>query len=247
MRIQWAYLSQKRAFGQACYHLFRMPERLLNLNDSTVVCDFIESVLGYLPEKDRKPYEATVEETREQGQAVTPERLAEMAKNIGAVTWPKRRALARFIETVGAELEWEGVVKHVRPSTATLLKKLRKDSGAGSLAETLTHSDASYLLKPDQEIEIKMIRDEVRSDLYEDHQEALEPLVEEAQSELEAMKKRLKHIREQADAVSGTQQIAYFEKLADLEDKIYFGGEAVPLEVLDAEVQFDAGERVLED
>jgi hypothetical protein len=66
-------------------------------------------------------------------------------------------------------------------------------------------------------------------------------------AELEAMKKRLKHIREQADAVSGTQQIAYFEKLADLEDKIYFGGEAVPLEVLDAEVQFDAGERVLED
>ncbi|HVM90917.1 MAG TPA: hypothetical protein VMU11_03410 [Verrucomicrobiae bacterium] len=224
-----------------------MPDRLLNLRDTVAVCDFIESVLGYLPEKDRKPYEAMVEEMRGDEKAVTQERLAEMARNIGAVTWPRRRALARFVETVGSELEWEGVVKNVRPSTAALLKKLRKDAGAPDLASTLKHPDASTVLKPDMEIEINMIRDEVRADLYEDHQDALEPLIEEAASELEAMKKRLKKIREQADAVSGTQQIAYFDKLADLEDRIYFGGEAIPLEILDAEVQFDAGERVLED
>jgi len=222
-----------------------MPERLLNLRDTVAVCDFIESVLGYLPEKDRKPYEVVVEEARE-GKGVTVERLAEMAKNIGAVTWARRRALARFIETVGAELEWEGVVKNVRPSTAAILKKLRKDSGAGDLASTLTHPDASTLLKSDQEIEIGMIRDEVRTDLYEDHAEALEPLIEEAQTELEAMKKRLKKVREQADAVGGTQQIAYFDKLAALEDRIYFGGEAIPLETLDAEIQYDASEQVLE-
>jgi hypothetical protein len=223
-----------------------MPDRLLNLRDTTAVCDFIESVLGYVPEKDRKPYEAAVEEARE-GKGVTVERLAEMAKNIAAVTWARRRALTRFIETVGSELEWEGVIKNVRPSTAVLLKKLRKDSGAENLAETLAHPDASTVLKPDMEIEIGMIRDEVRADLYEDHADALEPLIEEATTELEAMKKRLKKIREQADAVSGTQQIAYFDKLANLEDKIYFGGEAIPLEILDAEVQFDATERVLED
>jgi hypothetical protein len=222
-----------------------MPERLLNLRDTVAVCDFIESVLGFLPEKDRKPYEAVVEEARE-GKDVTVERLAEMAKNIAAVTWPKRRALSRFIETVGSELEWEGVIKNVRPTTASLLKKLRKDSGATDLASTLAHPDASTLLKEDQEIEINMIRDEVRADLYEDHAESLGPIIEEAQSELEAMKKRLKKVREQADAVSGTQQIAYFDKLADLEDKIYFAGEAVPLEILDAEMQYDASEQVLE-
>lgn len=223
-----------------------MPDRLLNLRDPIAVCDFIESFLGYVPEKDRKPYEAVVEEAREGAEAVKIERLAEMAKNIGAITWPRRRALARFIETVGSELEWEGVVKNVRPSTAALLKKLRKDAGTNDLTSTLAHSDASYLLKDDQEIEIRMIRDEVRSDLYDDHAESLEPMIDEAQIELEAMKKRLKKIRERADATTGTQQIAYFDKLADLEDRIYFGGEALPLEILDAEIQFDASETVLE-
>jgi hypothetical protein len=222
-----------------------MPERLLNLRDTVAVCDFIESILGFLPEKDRKPYEAVVEEARE-GKDVTVERLAEMAKNIAAVTWPRRRALARFIETVGSELEWEGVIKNVRPTTGSTLKKLRKDSGAADLTSTLAHPDASTLLKPDQEIEIGMIRDEVRASLYEDHAESLEPLIDEAQSELEAMKKRLKKVREQADAVTGTQQIAYFDKLADLEDRIYFSGEAIPLEILDAEMQYDASEQVLE-
>ena len=212
-----------------------MPERLLNLRDTVAVCDFIESMLGYLPEKDRKPYETVVEETRE-GKEIPVERLAEMAKNIAAVTWPRRRALTRFLETVGSELEWEGVIKNVRPSTATLLKKLRKDSGAGDLASTLSHPDASTLLKSDQEIEIGMIRDEVRADLYEDHAESLEPIIDEVQIELEAMKKRLKRLRD----------LEMFDKLAVLEDRIYFQGEAIPLEVLDAEVQYNAGETILE-
>lgn len=224
-----------------------MPETLLNLRDTTAVCDFIESVLPYVPEKDRKPYEQAVEQGRAKAEDMTEERLAEVAKNIGAVTWPERRALQRFLETIGSELEWEGVVTHLRPTTAALLKKLRKDAGTADLTTTLAHSDASFLLKDDQEIEIGMVRDEVRADLYEEHKENLGTFLEEAQVELEAIKKRLKKIRAQASATSGTQQIAYFDKLADFEDRIYFGGEAIPLEILDAEIQFDAGETVLED
>ncbi|MEI7512504.1 MAG: hypothetical protein WCK01_03530 [Candidatus Uhrbacteria bacterium] len=223
-----------------------MSEYFLDLRDTTAVCDFIESVLGFVPDKDRRPYETVVEEVRGEKGSVTVERLAEMAKNIAAVTWARRRALTRFIETVGSELEWEGVIKNVRPTTATLLKKLRKDGHAPDLASTLAHQDASTLLKDDQEIEIGMIRDEVRANLYDDHAESLVPIIEEAQSELKAMKKRLKRVRQQADSTTGTQQISYFDKLAALEDRIYFAGEVVPLEVLDAEIQFDASEQVLE-
>jgi hypothetical protein len=218
----------------------------LNLEDTTAVCDFIESVLPYLPEKDRKQYEITVSAARNQDESVTKEKLAEMAKNIAEITWPQRRALGRFIETVGSELEWEAVVKNVRPTTATALRKLRKDANAPDLATTLAHPDVSTVLKDDQEIEVSMVRDEVRVDLYEDHQEALEPLVAEASVELEATKKRLKRIRERALEASEAQQKNMFEKLGELEDTIYFGGEAIPLEVLDAEVEFTGGEMVLE-
>lgn len=221
-------------------------EPLLNLKDTTAVCDFIESVLPYLPEKDRKPYETAITAARDGEEEPSKETLAAMAKNIGGITWPQRRALARFIETVGSELEWEAVVKNVRPSTATVLRKLRKDASATDLRSTLAHPDASVVLKDDQEIEISMVRDEARVDLYEDHQEALEPLVTEAQTELEAMKKRLKKLHDRALEVSGSAQEGMLDKLQDLEDRIYFGAEAFPLEVLDAEVQFGSGETVLE-
>ncbi len=222
-----------------------MSDRLPNLHDTTSVCDFIESVLPYIPEKDRKPYETAVEEARAGGN-ITPERLVEFAHNIAAVSWPSRRALQRFLETVGSELEWEGVIKNVRPSTASLLKKLRKDAGTSDLTSTLKHPDASYLVKDDAEIEIGMVRDEVRADLYEEQQEHLGGFIEESVSELEAMKKRLKRLKQQAIDASGAQQDSYFSKYNDLEARIYYAGEAIPLEILDAEVQFDAGETVLE-
>ncbi|KAA0205846.1 hypothetical protein EDM68_04195 [Candidatus Uhrbacteria bacterium] len=224
-----------------------MVEPYLDLNDRTAVCDFIESVLPYVPEKDRKPYEALIQAGREEDETVTQERLAEAAKNVGAITWPHRRALARFVESVGSELEWEAVVKTVRPSTATVLRKLRKDANATTLDGALADDDASILLKPDQEIEISMVRDEVRIDLYEDHKEALEPMIDDAAKELEAMKKRLKRLRERAVESTNTLQEASFDKLFELEDRIYFGGEAVPLEVLDADVQFEGGATVTED
>ncbi len=224
-----------------------MVEPYLDLKDRTAVCDFIESVLPYVPEKDRKPYEALIQAGREGEETVTQERLAEAAKNIGAVTWPARRALSRFVESVGSELEWEAVVKNVRPSTATVLRKLRRDANASTLDAALADDDASIVLKPDQEIEVSMVRDEVRVDLYEDHKEALEPMIEEAAKELEAMKKRLKRLRERAVESTDTLQEASFDRLSEYEDRIYFGGEAIPLEILDADIQFEGGATVTED
>lgn len=223
-----------------------MVEPYLDLKDRTAVCDFIESVLPYLPEKERKPYETLVQSARDRSDEPTPERLAEEAKKIAAATWPARHALSRFIESVGSELEWEAVVKHVRPSTATILKKLRKDANATDLTSTLKDDDASIVLKPDQEIEISMVRDEVRIDLYEDHRESLESMIREAEKELAAIQKRFKQLRERAVESTGTLQEAYFDTLNEFEDRILFGGELIPLEILDAEVQFEAGASVLE-
>jgi hypothetical protein len=214
-------------------------ERYLNLHDTTAVADFMESVIDFLPEKDRKPYQQLID-TAHGKEHVSRERLAEAAKNIGAVTWSARRALEHFIATVGAELEWEAILEQARPATALLLKRLRRSAGTSTLDETLKTTDASYAIGPDQEVEISMLRDEVRYHIWETHHEALEPMIEETAVELEAIKKRLKRLREQATKSDAATRDRLLDTLERFEDKLYYGGEVIPLEALDAEIRFDA-------
>ncbi len=209
--------------------------------DPIAIADFMESVLEFVPEADREPYQALIDEVRS-GQAPAVERLAEAAKNLAAVTWPARRGLQRFLSEMGAEIEWEAVLEAVRPTTATLLKRLRKHVGVKTLDETLADPQASYAIHEREEIEISMVRQEVQGHLWEEHQEALAPLVDEAKSELGALRKRLKLLREQAPAMRGQEELAR-AKVDAFEDRVYFGGEAIPLEVLDAELAFDREDR----
>jgi len=215
-------------------------DRHLNLHDMVAVADFMESVIDFLPEKDRKPYQQLIDAVRK-GEKVSRERLAESAKNIGAVTWASRRALDHFLSTVGAELEWEKLVEEARPATSLLLKRLRRSAGTSTLEETLKSTDAQYAIGPEQEIEISMLRDEVRYHLWESHREALTPMIEENVVEIEAIKKRLKRLRTQADAASSAAtRDRLLDTLSRFEDRLYFGGEAMAIESLDAEVSFDA-------
>ncbi len=222
-----------------CYNTL-MPVSHLDIAELEPMADFIESVMEYLPEKDRASYNKAVAEAR--AGTITRERLLEMAKNVGSVTWPMRRTLDHFLSTVGAELEWEKVLEHVRPTTALLLKKLRESAGAIPLGDMLKNADASYLISPEQQVEIDMVREEARLDLWNEHKEHLATMLADASTELEAMKKRLKLMREQTLATQGAEQSNLLERLATYDDRIYFGGEAIPLELLDAELTFDAEE-----
>jgi len=211
----------------------------LNLHDAVAVADFMESVVDFLPEKDRKPYQQLIDSVHE-GKTVSLERLGQAAKNIGAVTWSARRALDHFLLTVGSELEWESLLAHARPATVLLLKRLRRSAGTSTLNETLQTTDAQYAIGPEQEIEISMLRDEVRYHLWETHHEVLQPMIEENVIELEAIKKRLKRLREQAMKSDETTRNRLLDTLERFEDRLYFGGDIIPLEVLDAEVTYDA-------
>lgn len=216
-------------------------ERYLNLHDVIAVADFMESVIDFLPEKDRKPYQQLIDAVHAK-EHISRERLAEAAKNIGAVTWSARRALGHFIATVGSELEWEAMLEQARPATALLLKRLRQSAGTTTLDETLKTTDAQYAIGPDQEVEITMLRDEVRYHLWESHHEALGPMIEEIAVELGAIKKRLKKLREQATKSDPATRDRLLDTLESFEDKLYFGGELIPLELLDAEIRLDAEE-----
>ncbi len=216
-------------------------ERYLNLHDVIAVADFMESVIDFLAEKDRKPYQQFIDAVHAK-EHVSRERLAEAAKNIGAVTWPARRALLQFITTVGSELEWEAILEQTRPATALLLKRLRQSAGTTTLDETLKTTDAQYAIGPDQEVEITMLRDEVRYHLWETHREAMDLMIEEMLVELQAIKKRLKRLREQATKSDALTRDRLLDTLERFEDRLYFGGDLLPLELLDAEITLDAEE-----
>jgi len=68
--------------------------------------------------------------------------------------------------------------------------------------------------------------------------------VEAARRELADMKKRFDMMREQAARMTNVvQQDLLLAKLAAFEDRVYFGGESIPLEILDAELAYDIADR----
>lgn len=213
-----------------------MSEAHLDLHDALAVTDFIDANVEYLPEKDRAPYQKLAEDLHA-GKKVKQDIMAEMAKNLGAATWPSRFALKQFLESAGAEMEWDAIVKAVRPTTALLLKRLRKNAGTKTLDETLNSSDAPMAIHESEETEIALVREEARIELFQEHRKNLAPMVKEAQVELEAMKKRLKQLRDVAGKLP-KEQTLILSKLDHYEDRIYFDGELVPLELLDKEVGY---------
>lgn len=213
-----------------------MNEGYLNLRDSIAVADFIESVADYLPEKDRKPYQALAADL-EAGKKVSTTRMADVARNLGAATWAPRRAISSFLAKKGAEAEWEAVLSNVRPTTALLLKRLRKSSDAKTLDDALNSSDAPMAIHDEEEIELESVRPEIRLKLWQEHQKKLTKSLAECQSELEEIKKRFKRMRDVASKIAAPGQL--LSKLEGFEDRVYFGGEVIPLDVLDAELNFE--------
>ena len=221
-----------------------MPEGYLDLEDNRAIADFMESVIEFLPAKDRRTYQKIVDKVHNK-EEISQERLIEMAKNVGAVSWPARFALKRFLKEVGSELEWEAVLVAIRPTTSALLKELKKTTGVKTLDEALNSSDASIIIHPELEVEIEMVREEVRMRLWDEHKDNLEVLIQEGLTELEAIRKRLKQLRKQAESMGGSQQDLLLKKLNAFENRLYFAGEIIPLDVLEAELQFDAEEAAI--
>jgi predicted HTH domain antitoxin len=213
-----------------------MSDAHLDLHNVLAVTDFIDSVVEYLPEKDRAPYQKLAEDLHG-GKKVKAEIMAEMAKNLGAATWPARFAMKEFLASTGIEMEWDAVMKAVRPTTALLLKRLRKNVGMKTLDETLDSSDAPMAIHESEETEIDLVREEVHIELFQEHRKNLAPMVKEAQVELEAMKKWLKQLRDVAGKIPKEQSLI-LSKLEHYEDRIYFDGEKVPLDILDKEVGY---------
>ncbi len=208
--------------------LSRTPRALAN---------FIAATVDFLPEHQRTPY-LNLQKRIDQGEQIPETQLIDTAKTLAIQTWPARRALNQFLSNDGAQKEWDMLLEAVRPGTAAVLRRIRKSAGTSTIDETLTSSDATTLITEDMEREISSTRERVQRILWDELQTKLKTRIDQARLELEAMQKRLHALREQA-ARSLQEQDTLFSKLEQLQERIYFRGESVPLETLDAELQYD--------
>lgn len=214
-----------------------MTDLHLDLRDRARVVDFLADALEYASAKERADAEKWITAYQD-GERVPTDKLAAAARRLAQATWPARYALGRYAAKEGAEDEWKKVLAAIRPSTAHLLKRFRTAAGVATLDEALAHGDADAALRSEERVEIDEVRRLVRQDMWRRHGKSLAVLVKSGQAELKGAMDRIQRLRDLASDLPRGLQDEAFSKIVHYEDRILFGGEIVPLEILDQEIAY---------
>ncbi len=214
-----------------------MSDFYLDLKDKPAVIDFLVDHLDYSPPVARTAAEKIIKQY-EDGAKLPTDRLAEAARQYARAIYPARFAVKRFFGHEGKEDEWQAILAAVRPSTAHLLKRFRNGVKAESLDEVLRHSESEIALRPEERIEIAMVRKQLHHGYWREHHKALGRMVKDGELELKGYLDRFAKLRELAMDLPRNLQDEIMSKLARYEDRVYFECELVPLEILDEEIKY---------
>lgn len=214
-----------------------MSDLYLDLRDKPRVVDFLVEAAPYAKDKDRADADKAVKSYQD-GEHVATDKLAETARKLSIATWPARYAVRHFFGHEGAEQEWEGVLAAVRPSTAHLMKRVRKATKAATLDEVLRHEDAASALRDEEAREIDLARMHIREDCWKMNNASLAKIVKDGERERDGYVKRLRQMREIAEGLPLVLQDEVFSKMKHYEDRVMFAGEVVPFEILDEEIKY---------
>lgn len=209
----------------------------LNTQDRAELLAFIESIADYLAPEDRDRALALALESEE---SLSQAALAGHVLQHAVAAWPRRRAVARYVEAEGVEEEWKRVLEAVRPATAFLLNRLRERTGARTIGQLLALPESFTAMQGTHRTELELVRPEIWIELWLTNPEALETHHEEAMRELQAMQQRLQKL-EQFSSQSDSQEEAT-KKIRDFQDRMYFKGESISLEQLNTELQLTIGD-----
>jgi hypothetical protein len=214
-----------------------MSDLFLDLRDRPAVIDFLVENLDYAPPKDRAKAAEFIKAYGEEKRIPT-DKLAEAARLLAIAAWPARYAMNRFFREEGADEEWERLTASIRPSTAHLLKRFRQASGTESLDATLEHAEADTALHDAERLEITEVRQHLRQDYWREKSNNLALLKKDGEAHLGGYLHRLGKLRDLAVTLPRNLQDEVFSKLQHYEDRIFFEGELVPLEILDEEIKY---------
>lgn len=219
------------------YDRICMP--FVNLQDREELLDFLDSVVDYLPVDERERALVLLEK-QALAEPVSEKELADEISRHAVLTWPARRAIQQHVESEGAEREWQRILELARPTTAFLLKRVREQTGSRSLSQTLVAPGVESALHGEERTEIELLRPEIWAELWNASANDLQLRVEEANRELEQMHQRLQKLERFSDQSQNKQELQ--KKIKAFQDRIYFGGEVVPLQELDEELQLTIGD-----
>ncbi len=214
-----------------------MSDLYLDLKDRVRIMDFFEDYLDYAPAKDRSLAEADLKQYRA-GEEQKPEKLIEDVRKFAQDVWPARYAMRRFFDEEGAEEEWRRVTAAVRPSTAHIMRRFRDGIGAHNLQACLDHEESVTAFTEAELMEIEEVHKQVRHDYWREKGGTLDILVKSGQLELKGYLERLKKLRDLAAELPEEYGHEIYSKLERYEDRIFFEGEVVPLQILDEEIQY---------
>lgn len=220
-----------------------MSDLYLDLKDTVRIMDFFEDYLDYAPPNERKIAESILKQYRA-GEELKPEKLIDDVRKFAQDVWPAHFAMRRFFNEEGAEEEWRRVTAAVRPSTAHVLKRFREGIGAHNLQACLDHDESVTAFTEAELLEIEEVRKQIRHDYWREKGSTLDILAKSGQLELKGYLERLKKLRELAANLPEEYSHEIYSKIERFEDRIFFEGEVVPLQILDEEVQYylDAAE-----
>lgn len=211
--------------------------RYLSLNDPEGIADFMESVIEYLPRKERADYEALEQMVLEK-QPMDPLGLQEQLMALGVHTWVPRRAVDLYTKTMpGAAREWQKLEESLRPTTLFLVSRVRRNTSAMTIEEALRTGEAEYAFDEEERVEIQLLQLEIRIELWLEDQDALKPFVREAQEELEAIQQKMQSFRVQVKRLADSKERdELLAKQEEVEERLFLLTETIPLELLDQEL-----------
>lgn len=214
-----------------------MSDLFLDLRNKIRVIDFLAEHLEYASPAMRKEAEQWIH-AYEEAEKIPTDKLANAARNFAWAIWPARYAVNRFFSTDGSEEEWVRVLDAVRPSTAHILKRFRRDAGAKTLDETLNHIEADVAFTDGDRREIAEIREHLRQDAWKEKPTTFAVLVKDGERLVQSFRNRLSALREIMVEMPRSLQDDVAAKIERYEDRILFAGEAVSLETMDQEIQY---------
>ncbi|MFZ2804304.1 MAG: hypothetical protein WA001_03700 [Patescibacteria group bacterium] len=214
-----------------------MSDLFLDLRDKPAVIDFLVDALEYASSQDREKAEKIVTAYQD-GEHLKTDKLASDARSLAIATWPARYAIRRYFAEEGSSDEWRKLLSALRPSTAALLKRFRDANRLGTVDASLAHAESDVALRDEERSEIEHVRIQVRHETWREKQGALATLKSEGERELVQSIGKLRTLRDIAVESEPSIQDEIFSKIARYEDKMYFAGESVPLEILDQEIAY---------
>jgi hypothetical protein len=212
--------------------------RYLSLRDPEAIADFIESVIEYLPEKERAEYEILEKAILAQ-EPMDPQEVQEQILALGKRTWVPRRAVDFYTKTIpGARREWQKLEESLRPATLFLISRVRRNTSAMTLEEALRTGEADYALDDDERVEIQLLQLEIRIELWLEDKDELKTFIREAEGEFEAIEDRLRMAIKNIEKIEDRKlRIEAEARLEDVTERLFFLAEAISVDLIDQELQ----------